>query len=106
MANQRNDLLFTVKKWQKTEKKTGVILHLSAYDKEKNEWHNVRAYAPFAINVADDKREITTIAKFAKDDAAGARGCWVHVPVEFVSKRKEEATAKTSETLQDGDIPF
>lgn len=106
MANQRNDLLFTVRKWQKTEKKTGVILHLSVYDKEKNEWHNVRAYAPFAINVADDKRETTTIAKFAKDDAAGARGCWLHVPVEFVPKPKDDEKAKTSETLQDGDITF
>lgn len=106
MANQREDILYTVKKWQKTEKKTGVILHLSAYDKEKSEWHNARVYVPFAINVAEDKREKTTIAKFAKDDAAGARGCWLHIPVEFVPKPKEEAKAKTSETLEDGDIPF
>lgn len=106
MANQRNNLLFTVKKWQKTEKKTGVILHLSAYDKESKGWCNVRVYVPFAINVAEDKREITTIAKFAKDDAAGARGCWLHIPVEFVPKPKEASKAKTSETLQDGDIPF
>lgn len=106
MANQKNDLLFTVKKWQKTEKKTGVILHLSAYDKGKNEWHNVRVYVPFAINVAEDRRESSTIAKFAKDDAAGARGCWVHVPVEFVPKPKDEEKAKTSETLQEEDNPF
>ena len=106
MENQRSDLLFTVKKWQKTEKKTGVILHLSAYDKGKNVWNNVRVYVPFAINVAEDKRENTTIARFAKDDAAGARGCWLHVPVEFVPKPKEEAKAKTAENLEDGDIPF
>lgn len=108
MANQRNDLLFTVKKWQKTEKKTGVILHISAYDKEEDEWLNARVYVPFPINVAEDKRETTTIAKFAKDDAAGARGCWLHIPVEFVPKPKlkEEAKAKTAETLEDGDIPF
>lgn len=106
MANQKNDLLFTVKKWQKTEKKTGVILHASAYDKENKVWQNVRVYVPFAINVAEDKRENTTIAKFAKDDAAGARGCWLHIPVEFVPKPKEESRPKTSETLEDGDIPF
>lgn len=106
MANQRNDLLFTVKKWQKTEKKTGVILHASAYDKEREEWRNMRLYVPFAINVAADKRETAAIAKFAKDDAAGARGCWLHIPVEFVPKPKEEAKPKTSETLEDGDIPF
>lgn len=104
MANQKNDLLFTVKKWQRTEKKKGVMLHLSAYDKENEAWRNVRVYVPFAINVAEDKRETTTIAKFAKDDAAGARGCWVHIPVEFVPKPRE--TPKTSETLEDGDIPF
>lgn len=102
----KNDILFTVKKWQKTEKKTGVILHLSAYDKENGTWHNVRVYVPFAINVAEAKIENTTIAKFAKDDVAGARGCWLHVPVEFVPKPKEEAKAKTAETLEDGDIPF
>lgn len=106
MANQRNDLLFTVRKWQKTEKKTGVMLHLSAYDEENGTWRNVRVYVPFAINVAEDKRETTTIARFAKDDAAGARGCWLHIPVEFVPKSKVEVKAKTSETLEDGDIPF
>lgn len=106
MAKQEKGLLFTVKKWQKTEKKTGVMLHLSAYDKESEEWHNVRVYVPFAINVAENKRETTTIAKFAKGDAAGARGCWLHIPVEFVPKPKEEAEAKTAETLEDGDIPF
>lgn len=115
MANQKNDILYTVRKWQKTEKKTGVILHLSTYDKENEEWLNARCYVPFAINVAEDKRETTTIAKFAKDDVAGARGCWLHIPVEFVpmpkdeakaKKPKEEAKAKTAETLEDGDIPF
>ena len=124
MANQRNDILYTVRRWQKTEKKTGVMLHLSAYDRENEAWHNVRAYVPFPINVAEDKREATTIAKFARDDAAGARGCWLHIPVEFVpkpkeeakakkpkeeakaKKPKEEAKAKTAETLEDGDIPF
>lgn len=121
MSNQRDDRLYAVAKWQKTEKKTGVILHLSSYDREKNEWHNARVYVPFAINVAEDKREKTTIAKFAKDDAAGARGCWVHIPVEFVPKpkdtretddpygefsRKSVEKPKTAETLQDGDIPF
>lgn len=106
MANQGNDILYTVKKWQRTEKKNGVILHASAYDKEKEEWHNVRMYVPFAVNVAEDKRESTAIAKFAKDDAAGVKGCWFHVPVEFVPKPKEGAKAKTSETLEDGDIPF
>lgn len=106
MASQRNDFLFTVENWQKTEKKTGVILHLASFDKEKNEWHNAHVYVPFAINVAEAKREKTTIAKFAKDDAAGARGCWLHVPVEFVPKPKEEAKAKTAENLEDGDIPF
>lgn len=106
MENQRNDLLFTVKKWQRTEKKTGVILHASAYDKERKEWHNIRMYVPFAVNVAEAKREESAIAKFAKDDAAGVRGCWLHIPVEFVPKPKEEAKPKTSETLEDGDIPF
>lgn len=106
MANQKSDLLFTVKRWQKTEKKTGVILHASAYDKDKKEWNNIRMYVPFAVNVAEDKREATAIAKFAKDDAAGARGCWLHIPVEFVPKPKEEAKTKTAETLQDGEVPF
>lgn len=106
MANQGNGILYTVRGWQKTEKKTGVIIHLSAYDKESEAWRNVRVYVPFAINVAEDKRDTTTIAKFAKDDAAGARGCWVHVPVEFVPKPKNEEKAKTAETLQAGDIPF
>ena len=124
MANQRNDILYTVRRWQRTEKKTGVILHISAYDKEAEEWLNARVYVPFPINVAEDKRENTTIAKFAKNDAAGARGCWLHIPVEFVpkpkeeakakkpkeeakaKKPKEEAKAKTAETLEDGDIPF
>lgn len=106
MANQRDDILYTVRKWQKTKKRTGVILHISAYDKENEEWLNARVHVPFAINVAEDKREKTTIAKFAKGDAAGARGCLLHIPVEFVPKPKEEAKAKTAETLEDGDIPF
>lgn len=106
MENQRSDLLFTVKKWQKTERKTGVILHASAYDKEKQKWHNMRLYVPFAVNVSEDKRETTAIAKFAKDDAAGVRGCWLHIPVEFVPRPKEEAKPETSETLQDGDLSF
>ena len=128
MANQRDDILYTVRRWQKTERKTGVILHISAYDKENEEWLNARVYVPFPINVAEDKREATTIAKFARDDAAGARGCWLHIPVEFVpkpkeeakekkpkeeakaktkeKKPKEEAKAKTVETLEDGGIPF
>lgn len=106
MANQRDGRLYAVAKWQKTERKTGVILHLSAYDKEKNEWHNARVYVPFAINVAEDKREKTTIAKFAKDDAAGARGCWLHIPVEFVPKRKENGNDTTPDAPEDTDNPF
>ena len=106
MANQRNEILYTVRKWQKTEKKTGVILHLSTYDKEKNEWRNARCYVPFAINVAEDKRETTTIAKFAKDDAAGARGCWLHIPVEFVPKPKEKKEDITPDTPEDPEAPF
>lgn len=103
MAKKGSDFLFTLRNWQKTEGKKGVILHLSAYDEEHKNWHNVRAYVPFAINVADDKREKTTIAKFAKGDATGTRGCWLHVPVEFVPKPKE---AKETEDDEDFDSPF
>lgn len=104
MAEKISDFLFTVRKWQKVESKKGVILHLSTYDEEREKWYNIRAYVPFAVNVADDKREKTTIAKFAKDDAAGVRGCWLHIPVEFVPKPK----ATTAEEAFDGDsdLPF
>lgn len=106
MASQRDDRLYAVASWQKTEKKTGVILHLSSFDKEKNEWHNARVYVPFAINVAEAKREKTTIAKFAKDDAAGACGCWLHIPVEFVPKPKEKVKGTTPDAPEDPDNPF
>lgn len=106
MANQREDILYTVKKWQRTEKKNGVIIHLSAYDSKKHEWYDIRSYVPFEINIAEGSRKSVTIAKFAKDDAVGARGCWLHIPIEFVPKPKEVAMAKTAEPLEDGDTPF
>ena len=57
MEQRENDLLYIVKKLQEDKTKNGVVLSASAYDEEKNMWHNIRLYFPFPVEVEKDEND-------------------------------------------------
>lgn len=96
--------LYTVRKWAKTEKGTGVMLRMSA--KIGDEWSNINAYVPTEINIKEDRAGIDAFARIKTNEKTGKKYAVVFIPIEDEYKPKLEASAKTFETLEDWDIPF
>lgn len=96
--------LYTVRNWARTEKGAGVMLRMSA--KIGEEWSNISAYVPTEINVKEDRVGIDAFARIKTNEKTGKKYAVVFIPVEYEYKPKLEASAKTSETIEDGDIPF
>ena len=93
--------LFTVRSWQKTQNENGVIINLSAL--VGNGWENVRAYVPFEINVNENKRYKTTIARKITAKTTGNVYMALYIPVEKCYKENEDEQQSNDE---DADIPF
>lgn len=96
--------LYTVRKWAKTEKGTGVMLRMSA--KIGEDWSNINAYVPTEINVIEDRAGIDAFARIKTNEKTGKKYAVVFIPIEDEYKPKLEASAKPSETLEEGGIPF
>ena len=96
--------LYTVRKWAKTEKGAGIMLRLSA--KDGDEWKNINAYVPTEVNVKENRVGVDAFARIKTNERSGKKNAVVFIPLEDEYKPKLEPEGKTSETLQDGDIPF
>lgn len=95
--------LYTVRKWAKTEKKSGIMLRLSA--KNGEEWININAYVPFGINVKDGRVGGDSFALIKTNETTGKKIAVVFVPIEDEYKPKFEEQNKQSFD-HDKYIPF
>lgn len=55
MAENKENLLYTIRGWYENRNKTGIMLILSAKD-SRGQFHTVKAYAPYRSNFEDSPR--------------------------------------------------
>ena len=60
-------MIYSIRKWRRNAKKTGFVLSLSAFDEEKEQWHNVKAHVSDAAQYAganeDEKPQTLAMVK-------------------------------------------
>lgn len=55
MADNKDQLLYTIRSWYENKNKTGVMLILSAKD-SRGQFHTLKAYVPYRSNFEDSPR--------------------------------------------------
>lgn len=78
--------LFRINSYTITRSGKGVLLNLSAFDKEKKEWINVTAYVPFQI-VTTEKDKAT--ANILNGKVSGKKLCRVCIDSEYIPQGKD-----------------
>ena len=101
---KKKGMLFSIRKWAKTEKGAGIMLRLSA--KDGDEWKNINAYVPTEVNVKENRVCADAFARLKTSEKSGKKYAVVFIPLEDEYKPKLAPEEKTSEDLQDADIPF
>ena len=101
---KKKGMLFSIRKWAKTEKGAGIMLRLSA--KDGDEWKNINAYVPTEVNVKENRVSADAFARIKTSEKSGKKYAVVFIPLEDEYKPKLAPEEKTSEDLQDADIPF
>ena len=101
---KKKGMLFSIRKWAKTEKGAGIMLRLSA--KDGDEWKNINAYVPTEVNVKENRVGADAFARIKTSEKSGKKYAVVFIPLEDEYKPKLAPEEKTSEDLQDADIPF
>ena len=98
--------IYTIRKWRKNSKDTGVILSLSCYDEASETWTNVKANVQFASNYAG-KSEDEKPATLAKIDKGGNLWiCCTQKDDGFDAQAEKPKKKKKPADDDDDDIPF